>query len=118
MKVLYTRVSSITQNEDRQLQDQEKYDYVFVDKCSGSIPLFDRPKGSQLLKLIEKNQLNYLVVHSIDRLGRNTIDVLNTWKFLTELKIVILCMNPTLSNFDENGKVNIFSEFMISILST
>ena len=45
MKVLYTRVSTTEQNIDRQVIDKDKYDYVLIDKCSGSIPLFERPNG-------------------------------------------------------------------------
>ena len=119
MKVLYTRIStSINQKVDRQIVDKDQYDYVLMDTCSGSIPLFERPKGSEIEKLISWGKLKELHVHSIDRLGRNTIDVLSTWKDLTEKGIRIICKNPSLQNIDENGKVDKFSELMISILST
>jgi DNA invertase Pin-like site-specific DNA recombinase len=118
MKILYTRVSSVSQNEERQTQKTEGFDYVFVDKCSGLIPLWERPKGAQLKKMIDSNQLQHLTIHSIDRLGRSTIDVLNTWKELTDLGIVIECRNPNLRNLNDQGKPDMFSELMISILST
>ncbi len=118
LKILYLRVSSLTQNESRQNQDNESFDYVFSDKCSGLIPLWERPKGSELKKIIDNGELAHLTIHSIDRLGRNTIDVLQVWKELTEKGIVVECRNPNLRNFDENGKHDIFSELMISILST
>lgn len=118
MKILYTRVSSSEQNEIRQVQNTSEFDYVFVDKCSGLIPLWERPKGLQLKKLIDKGELNQITVHSIDRLGRSTLDVLQVWKELTELGIVVECRNPNLRNLDDNGKPDMFSELMISILST
>ena len=119
MKVLYTRIStSINQKVDLQIVDKDQYDYVLMDTCSGSIPLYERPKGSEIEKLISWGKLKELHVHSIDRLGRNTIDVLSTWKDLTEKGIRIICKNPSLQNIDENGKVDKFSELMISILST
>ena len=118
MKVLYTRVSTTEQNINRQIIDKDNYDYVLVDTCSGSIPLFERPNGGQIEKLIKRGELKELHVHSIDRLGRNTIDVLSTWKDLTEKGIRIICKNPSLQNIDENGKEDKFSELMISILST
>ena len=119
MKVLYTRIStSINQKVDRQIVDKDQYDYVLMDTCSGSIPLYERPKGSEIEKLISWGKLKELHVHSIDRLGRNTIDVLSTWKDLTEKGIRIICKNPSLQNIDENGKEDKFSELMISILST
>jgi DNA invertase Pin-like site-specific DNA recombinase len=117
MKVLYTRVSTVEQNIDRQVIDKDKYDYVLTDTCSGSIPLFERPKGSEIEKLISWGKLKELHVHSIDRLGRNTIDVLSTWKDLTEKGIRIICKNPSLQNIDEDGKVDQFSSLLTGILS-
>ena len=117
MKVLYTRVSTTEQNIDRQVIDKDKYDYVLIDTCSGSIPLFERPNGSQIEKLINRGELKELHVHSIDRLGRNTIDVLSTWKDLTEKGIRIRCKNPSIQNIDEEGKVDQFSSLLTGILS-
>ena len=118
MKVLYSRVSSQSQNEERQVQKTEGFDYVLVDKCSGLIPLWERPQGSQIKKLIDSNQLTHLEVHSIDRLGRSTLDVLSIWKELTEKCVMVVCRNPSLRNLDENGNEDKFSQLMMSILST
>jgi DNA invertase Pin-like site-specific DNA recombinase len=117
MKVYYSRVSTAEQNSDRQLQDLNGFDYVLTDKCSGLIPLFERPKGNELKKLIDNNKLSQLEIHSIDRLGRSTVDVLNVWKELTDKGITIICRNPNIQNFDQNGKPDIFSELMLSIAS-
>lgn len=120
MKVFYSRVSSDdgSQNPERQLQDLKGFDYVFTDMCSGSIPLFERPKGGQIKKLIDDNKLTHLEIHSIDRLGRSTLDVLTVWENMTKRGITITCRNPNIRNIDENGKVDKFSELMMSILST
>jgi len=119
MIVLYTRIStSINQKVDRQIVDKDQYDYVLIDKCSGSIPLFERPNGGQIEKLIKWGKLKELHVHSIDRLGRNTLDVLSTWKELTEKGIRIVCKNPSIQNIDENGKEDKFSSLLLGILST
>ena len=117
MKVLYTCVSTTEQNIDRQIIDKDKYDYVLIDRCSGSIPLFQRPNGGQIEKLINRVELKELHVHSIDRLGRNTIDVLSTWKDFTEKGIRIICKNPSIQNIDEDGKVDQFSSLLTGILS-
>ena len=118
MIVLYTRVSTIEQNPDRQLQNPKQYDYVLTDYCSGSIPLYERPKGSEIKKLIDKGSLRKLVIHDVSRIGRNTLDVLSIWTDLTQRGIVIECKNPTLRNINEDGTVDKFSELMMSILST
>lgn len=120
MKVFYSRISTNdgSQNDERQLQNIKEFDYVLSDKCSGTIPLWERPKGGQIKKLIDDNQLKELHIHSIDRLGRNTIDVLSIWKELTELGIRVVCRNPNFQNITDDGKTDMFSELMISILST
>lgn len=118
MKVYYTRVSTTEQNVDRQMNNLSKFDYVLTDYCSGSINLWDRPKGKQIKKLIEEKKLTHLEVHSIDRLGRNTVAVLEIWKELTELGIKLICRNPNFQNINDNGQTDIFSELMISIIST
>ena len=117
MKVFYSRVSTLEQNDDRQLQDLNGFDYIFTDKCSGSIEFFERPKGSQIKELIDQKKLSHLEIHSIDRLGRNTIDVLKTWQFLTELGIKVVCRNPNLTNFKSDGSQDEVSQMIISILS-
>lgn len=118
MKVFYSRVSTDEQNDSRQLINLKEFDYVFTDKCSGSIPLFERPKGSQIQKLINSNDLTHIEVHSIDRLGRDTISVLQLWKELTDKGIRLVCRNPNFQNLNNDGKTDMFSELMISILST
>jgi DNA invertase Pin-like site-specific DNA recombinase len=120
MKVFYSRISSNdgSQNDERQLQNLKEFDYVLSDKCSGTIPLWERPKGSQIKKLITENKLKELHIHSIDRLGRSTIDVLSIWKELTEKGIRVVCRNPNFQNITDEGKTDMFSELMISILST
>lgn len=118
MKVFYSRVSTEQQSDSRQLKNTEKgFDYVLSDKCSGAIPLWERPRGKQIKELIDKGGLKELHVHSIDRLGRNTIDVLSRWKELTELGIRVVCRNPNLQNINHEGNIDSFSEMMVSILS-
>lgn len=118
MKVFYSRISSVDQNAERQLQNTNDYDYVLTDKCSGFIPLWQRPHGKTIKQLIDAGKLKHLEIHNIDRLGRNTIDVLSVWKELTELGITIVCRNPSIRNFNERGEPDIFSDLIISILST
>lgn len=118
MRVFYSRVSTSEQCSLRQLQNVKDFDYVITDRCSGLIPLFERPQGSQLLKLMENKKLTHLEIHSIDRLGRDLMSTLEVWNELTRRNIVIVCRNPNIRNIDENGKVDVFSELMMSILST
>src|SRR5690606_40384476 len=70
-QVAYIRVSSVDQNTDRQLQDLE-FDAVFTDKVSGKDT--NRPALQDCLRHIRKHDT--LHVHSINRLARNMVDLL------------------------------------------
>ena len=118
MKILYSRVSTISQNPDRQLTNSKEYDYVLTDYCSGSIPLFLRPQGSQLKRLTEVNDNVEIHISSIDRLGRDLLSTIQSWNWFTENHVIIECKNPNIRNIDENGTIDKFSELMLSILST
>ena len=70
MKLGYVRVSSEGQNTDRQL-DGLKLDKVFEEKVSGKDT--NRPKLQELLNSVRKG--DEVIVHSMDRLARNLIDL-------------------------------------------
>jgi hypothetical protein len=50
MRVKYNRISSLSQTGNRFTADTEKYDLTLMDKISGSVSFFDRPKASELKK--------------------------------------------------------------------
>jgi DNA invertase Pin-like site-specific DNA recombinase len=120
MKVFYSRVSSTdgSQKHDRQLTDVKGFDYVFSDSCSGSIDLFDRPKGSQIKRLIDQGKLTHLEVHSIDRLGRSALSILDNYNYLTQQGVRIVCRNPQISNFNEDGKPDPFSDLLLNLFAS
>jgi len=116
MKVLYVRISSLDQRSDRQRVNENEFDLIIEDKCSGSIPLFERQGGKKLMELIEKEVKYSLHVYSIDRLGRNLKDLVNTIHFFKEKGIGIHFISQGLKTIDENGKENPISKMIISIL--
>jgi DNA invertase Pin-like site-specific DNA recombinase len=118
MKVFYSRVSTIEQNESRQLQNVDDFDLVLIDKESGLTPLFERKEGSKILELMNKSKLTHLEVHSIDRLGRDTLSVLSVWKEFTEKGVRVVCRNPNFQNLNDKGEKDYFSELLLNILST
>ena len=67
----YIRVSTVEQNTDRQL-DGLAFDKTFTDKCSGSST--NRPALEAMLEFVREGDT--VNVHSIDRLARNSIDLL------------------------------------------
>lgn len=117
MNILYVRVSSLKgQKTDRQRVNENRYDWVVEDKCSGAIPFFERPGGKEILKHIEKGTINKLTVWSLDRLGRDLLNVLQTINFCSKKAIPIEFVSQGLITIDEEGKENPISKMVISIL--
>lgn len=87
MKARYIRISSLSQNEARQIARAHNDELLFIDKISGAVPFAKRPQAMTLLDEIKNKNIDYLSVSSIDRLGRSTIDILETIKILTELNV-------------------------------
>lgn len=116
MKVLYTRTSTIEQNSERQTVHKDDYDLLIQDKCSGTIPFFERNGGRKIKKLFLDSSIESLTVHSIDRLGRNLLDILNTIKHFTEQKVNIIFKQQGLNTLDDEGNESPISKMIISIL--
>src|SRR5690554_4038178 len=104
VRVYYKRVSSAGQNLDRQSVNDKDYDLVIEDKCSGAIPFSERQGGKKVMELVEKGLITSLHTISIDRLGRNLRDILNTIHDLDEKGICIHFENQGLRTRDENNK--------------
>ena len=91
----YARVSTREQNEDRQLIALSGFPVarknIFLDKLSGKD--FNRPQYRRMLRRLKEGDL--LVVHSIDRLGRNYDEIIAQWRIITKEKkaqVVVLDM--------------------------
>ena len=116
----YARVSSIDQNEDRQLQALEnagvKVGNIFVDKISGKD--FNRPQYLKMLSLLKEGDLLYMP--SIDRLGRDYDEILEQWRTLTKDKIIdIVVLNmPILDTRQYKDLIGTFiSDLVLQVLS-
>ena len=77
-RVGYTRVSTLEQNTDRQL-DGVDVDRVFADHVSGKD--LHRPELEAMLRFVRDGDT--VVVHSMDRLARNLDDLRSTVRDLT-----------------------------------
>ena len=111
MRVKYIRVSTVEQNTDRQDDFNGK---TYTDECSGSIAFKDRKEAS---KLLANDEVSEVLVHSIDRLGRNTIDIMNTIQGFTNRGINVISEKEGLQTIID-GKENPISKMMIGILGT
>lgn len=116
MKARYIRISTLNQKIERQIEKQHQGETIYIDKVSGSIPFSKRPQAFKLLKDIQDKKINYISISSIDRLGRNTIDVLQTIEQLHSNNICLKVDNLGLESLT-NGKENPTFKLIISVLA-
>lgn len=107
MQFFYSRVSTEEQNEQRQLEKAEGYDKVYLDKISGKNT--NRPELQAMLSHIRSGDT--VTVCSIDRLGRNTRDILDIVNQIKDVGATFCCLSP---KFDTN---DIYGEFFLGILA-
>lgn len=116
----YARVSTVNQNEDRQLLELTAYGVseknIYTDKQSGKD--FKRPEYTRMLKRLRRDDL--LVIKSIDRLGRNYTEILEEWRLITHQKgadIVVLDM-PLLDTARSKDLLGTFiADLVLQLLS-
>ena len=100
----YVRVSSIDQNEDRQMIAMSDSNVpngnVYIDKQSGKD--FERPQYKKLVKKLKEGDLLYIL--SIDRLGRNYEDIQKQWRILTKDIGIDICVIDMPLLDTRNGK--------------
>lgn len=93
---LYARVSTADQTNDNQLLEARTAGFVVqprhivAETIFGSIPAAERPGFSKLLERLDEGDT--LVVTKLDRLGRNTTDVLATVDRLAGLGVHVHCL--------------------------
>ncbi len=85
MKIGYVRVSSLDQNEERQIVTMKKYDVekVFIEKMSAKDK--DRPKLQEMLDYVRDGDT--IIVHDLSRLARNTKDLLEIVEYLNKKEV-------------------------------
>lgn len=109
MKIFgYVRVSSKDQNEARQVEAlKDLVDEVLIDKASGKNA--ERPQLQALLQKVRSGDV--VKVKSVDRLARNTRDLLTILEELTSQGISVMFLDNSLT-FDDSPT----SKFMITML--
>ncbi len=93
---LYARVSTAEQTTDNQVLEAQAAGftvqprYTLTETISGSVAAAQRPVFSKLLEKLDDRDT--LVVSKLDRLGRNTTDVLSTVEKLAALGVHVHCL--------------------------
>ena len=97
----YIRVSTREQKEDRQIDALKDYkvDEIVVEKASGKNFI---GREQYLLMKSKMREGDLLIVHSIDRLGRNYKQICAEWEALTKDGIDIQVLDMPILNTREN----------------
>ena len=122
--VLLCRCSTNRQDYNRQIDELTDYCgnnnwsilKVFANKVSGAKKLEERPEIQEMISFVKNNQVDMVVVLSIDRLGRNTLEALKLIQLLNENHIALYVKNYNLCTLDENGKPNPVASLISTIL--
>ena len=102
---IYARVSTESQNCDRQIADLKEFaasrkDVVvanFCEKASGKKD--DRPKRIEVFELARQRKIDAVLVAEMSRWGRNTSDLLESLKALANKKVSVIALSGKL-DFD------------------
>ncbi len=116
----YVRVSTVEQNEDRQIIAMTEAgvprENIYMDKQSGKD--FNRPQFKQLMKKLREGDI--LFIKSIDRLGRNYEEIQNQWRIITKEKkvdIVVIDMPLLDTRRDKDLLGTFISDIVLQLLS-
>lgn len=105
MNVAYVRVSTIEQNEARQVEALEKYNIEkwFTEKVSAKDT--NRPELKAMLEFVREGDNCY--IHDFSRLARSTKDLLEIVDLLNQKKVNLISNKENLDSSTPTGKLMI-----------
>ncbi len=123
--VIYTRVSTQGQDYQRQINDLTAYasknsmsvEAIFAEKVSGAKKNCDRHELMNMIQYVQNNDIRLILVSSLDRVGRDTLQVLQTIETLNQHKISMFIQNYNIETLSPSGDINPVSQFLITILA-
>ena len=103
MRVAYVRVSTVEQNEARQLEGLKKHDIEkwFIEKVSGKDT--NRPKLQEMLDYVREGDTVY--IHDFSRLARSTKDLLEIIELLAAKGVNLISNKENLDTSSATGKL-------------
>lgn len=103
MNVAYVRVSTVEQNEARQIEALEKHsiDKWYTEKVSGKNT--DRPELKKMLEYVREGDTVY--VHDFSRLARSTKDLLDIVDQLNNKNVSIVSNKENIDSRTPTGKL-------------
>lgn len=103
MIVQYIRVSTVEQNEARQIEALKKYnaEKTFLEKVSGKDT--NRPQLKAMLDFVREGDT--IVIHEFSRLARSTKDLLEIVEYLNEKGVHLVSNKENLDTSTSTGKL-------------
>lgn len=103
MRIAYIRVSSIDQNEQRQIEAMQKYSIEkwFKEKISAKDT--NRPKLQELLEFVREGDTLY--IHDFSRLARSTKDLLDIVELLNNKGVALVSNKENIDTSTPTGKL-------------
>ena len=103
MKVAYVRVSTVEQNESRQIEALEKHEIErwFTEKVSGKDT--NRPELQKMLDFVREGDTIY--IHDFSRLARSTKDLLDIVEQLTSKGVHLVSNKENIDTSTATGKL-------------
>ena len=123
--VIYARVSTNSQDYDRQIADLRDYakkmDYVvvkeFSEKISGAKKVAEREQLSELLQFVEAHNIDKVLIYECSRLSRRIVDFLQVIEQLTEKGISLFILQNSLETLQSDGKPNPIAQLVMGMIA-
>ena len=125
--VIFARVSSNngTQDYQRQINDLTAFanrnnlivDSVFAEKISGAKLNSERIELNKMIEYVKTNDISKILVLELSRIGRDTLQVLQTIEILNQHKISLFIENYNIETLTKDKEINPMSQFLITILA-
>lgn len=123
--VIYARVSTAGQDYDRQLAElrgyasRMRYEIVkeFSETISGAKKVAEREALTDLLKYVEENEVDKVLIYECSRLSRRAIDFLQVIEYLTEHGISVYIHQNGLETLLSDGSPNPIAQLVLGILA-
>ena len=123
--VIYARVSTKTQEYDRQVLELREYakrmEYEvvaeFTEKVSGAKRVKEREALTELLAYVETHKVDKVLVYECSRLSRRAVDFLTVIEYLTAKRIGVYIHQNGLETLSDNGQPNPIAQLVLGILA-
>ena len=123
--VIYARVSTNSQDYDRQLNDLREhanhmgYEIVkeFAEKISGAKKVAEREALTELLSFVEAKHIDKVLIYECSRLSRRVADFVNIVDRLNELHTSLYIHQNGLETLQADGKPNPIAQLVIGMLA-